>query len=153
MTFTNQSTGGTFYQWSFGDGGVSVDENPTHTYTADGTYTVTLVVINDCGTDTFMIDVDVQGTAIGPDGLGGAISVFPNPASDVVFVEITNLNSDELNISIISALGQEMLTKTLTNVFGTVNEKVDVSQLPAGNYIVRFTDADGATMHQHIIKE
>lgn len=28
------------YEWNFGDGGTSVDANPTHTYNTAGTYTV-----------------------------------------------------------------------------------------------------------------
>lgn len=47
-SFTNQSTQGsspiTTYTWDFGDGSGSSTQNPTHTYTIPGTYTVTLVV-------------------------------------------------------------------------------------------------------------
>jgi PKD repeat protein len=32
------------YAWNFGDGSTGTSENPTHAYTAGGTYTVTLVV-------------------------------------------------------------------------------------------------------------
>jgi PKD repeat protein len=38
--------------WDFGDGATSDRENPTHTYTADGAYTVRLTVTNIYGTDT-----------------------------------------------------------------------------------------------------
>ncbi|MEO6671457.1 MAG: PKD domain-containing protein [Ferruginibacter sp.] len=42
--FTNASTGANLFQWNFGDGtAVSSQQNPTHTYTSAGTYTVTLV--------------------------------------------------------------------------------------------------------------
>jgi|GEM_PF-4324568 len=34
------------YAWDFGDGDDSTDENPSHTYTTDGVYTVTLSVTN-----------------------------------------------------------------------------------------------------------
>ena len=49
IAFTNTSTntiGATTYTWDFGDGGTSTTANPTHTYTAAGIYTVTLVVAN-----------------------------------------------------------------------------------------------------------
>lgn len=49
VTFTNTSTGGTNYAWDFGDGGTSTLQNPVHTYTAAGTYTVTLIAINAAG--------------------------------------------------------------------------------------------------------
>ncbi|MBI3119877.1 MAG: PKD domain-containing protein [Candidatus Hydrogenedentes bacterium] len=38
--------------WDFGDGVFSEQANPTHTYTAQGTYTVSLTVTNRFGTDT-----------------------------------------------------------------------------------------------------
>ncbi|MBT8260736.1 MAG: PKD domain-containing protein, partial [Bacteroidia bacterium] len=47
--FTNTSTDATDYSWDFGDGNSSTDENPTHTYAADGPYTVTLTATNTVG--------------------------------------------------------------------------------------------------------
>ena len=38
--------------WSFGDGSTSSLQNPTHTYTAAGTYTVTLTATNSAGSNT-----------------------------------------------------------------------------------------------------
>ena len=40
------------YLWNFGDGTTSVEQNPTHAYTANGLYTVTLTVTNSFGEDT-----------------------------------------------------------------------------------------------------
>ncbi|MBJ6360618.1 ThuA domain-containing protein [Paenibacillus sp. GCM10012307] len=37
------------YEWEFGDGGTSTDPNPSHTYTASGSYEVTLKVTNGAG--------------------------------------------------------------------------------------------------------
>lgn len=51
FSFTNTSTSpsgiaGMSYFWDFGDGSTSVLQNPTHAYTANGTYNVTLTVTN-----------------------------------------------------------------------------------------------------------
>lgn len=40
------------YHWDFGDGSISDRQNPTHTYTADGEYSVRLTVTNIYGSDT-----------------------------------------------------------------------------------------------------
>ncbi len=39
----------TGWSWSFGDGGTETVKNPSHTYTAGGTYTVTLRATDDDG--------------------------------------------------------------------------------------------------------
>jgi|JI10StandDraft_1071094.scaffolds.fasta_scaffold00736_3 gliding motility-associated-like protein len=50
VNFTNTSTGGSTFNWNFGDGNTSASPNPSHTYTAAGTYPVTLTVGNAGGT-------------------------------------------------------------------------------------------------------
>jgi len=42
----------TSWLWTFGDGGTSTVQNPTHTYLANGTYTVTLKATNAYGNNT-----------------------------------------------------------------------------------------------------
>jgi PKD repeat protein len=52
VTFTDQTTNNPVsWTWDFGDTQTSNQQNPVHTYTADGTYTVCLIVTNDCGDD------------------------------------------------------------------------------------------------------
>ena len=47
VNFTDTSTGSPeTWDWDFGDGGVSADQNPAHQYTAAGDYTVSLTVDN-----------------------------------------------------------------------------------------------------------
>jgi PKD repeat protein len=49
VTFTNKTTGGASYKWDFGDGAVSTEENPTHTYPGKGKYVPTLYVTTSAG--------------------------------------------------------------------------------------------------------
>jgi len=53
VVFTNQSTGTEplSYEWDFDDGATSTEKNPTHAYTAEGDYTVTLTVSSPWGSD------------------------------------------------------------------------------------------------------
>jgi len=56
VTFTDESTGDIFsWNWSFGDGEKSTDQNPTHTYVSPGNYTVSLTVTGPRGEDTIAI--------------------------------------------------------------------------------------------------
>lgn len=46
VSFTNCSENAKSYSWDFGDGVTSSDENPTHSYSNAGTYTVTMQCYN-----------------------------------------------------------------------------------------------------------
>jgi len=56
VQFSDSSAAGssatTSWLWSFGDGGTSAEQNPTHVYTTPGTYDVSLTAGNACGTAT-----------------------------------------------------------------------------------------------------
>lgn len=53
VVFSDASTGApTAWAWTFGDGGSSVLQSPTHAYSTAGTFTVTLVASNAAGTST-----------------------------------------------------------------------------------------------------
>jgi PKD repeat protein len=53
VDFTDGSTGNiTSWAWDFGDGGTSTEQNPSHTYSAAGSYAVALTVTGPYGTDT-----------------------------------------------------------------------------------------------------
>ncbi len=53
INFEDESTGEpTEWEWDFGDGNTSREQNPSHTYTTTGTYDVSLTVSNDYGEDT-----------------------------------------------------------------------------------------------------
>jgi len=53
VQFTDTSTGSpTSWSWSFGDGGTSSSQNPSHQYTAAGSYTVSLTATNVGGSNT-----------------------------------------------------------------------------------------------------
>jgi len=53
VTFIDKSTGvPDTWNWSFGDGTNSTEQNPTHRYRAEGNYTVKLTVTNSLGANT-----------------------------------------------------------------------------------------------------
>ena len=53
VNFTDLSTNiPQYWSWAFGDGAIDSVQNPTHTYSTAGTYTVTLTVSNSIGSNT-----------------------------------------------------------------------------------------------------
>ena len=89
--FTNTSTNATSYNWDFGDGQGSTAQNPTHTYTNDGIYTVTLTAANVCGTNTFTQTV----TIVTPPTAGFTAS--PTSGCGPLTVQFTSTSSANAN--------------------------------------------------------
>lgn len=53
--FSSTSTGNpAHFFWDFGDGHISIEENPNHTYSTDGIYDIRLIVANSVGADTMI---------------------------------------------------------------------------------------------------
>ncbi|HXB40707.1 MAG TPA: PKD domain-containing protein, partial [Bacteroidia bacterium] len=68
----------TAWQWHFGDGTSSTAQNPSHAYSAAGTYTVTLII--SCPRDSIKIPVTVSpgivlSTTVTPSGCSGSTGV------------------------------------------------------------------------------
>ncbi len=87
VSFNNTSAGDQLtFTWAFGDGDVSNETNPSHTYSSSGAYTVTLTAVSPVGSDSFSSVVNVlQGptasfTSSSPDALG-EVTTFTNTSS------------------------------------------------------------------------
>ena len=63
-SFINMSVWTDSWAWDFGDGNTSTDTNATHTYTANGTYTVCLISSSACSADTTCSDITVCPEAL-----------------------------------------------------------------------------------------
>ncbi|MFZ2498125.1 TIGR04279 domain-containing protein [Methanosarcina sp.] len=59
VRFTDLSENATGWDWNFGDGTNSTEQNPEHTYSAAGNYTVTLMASNTNGTASTLAAINV----------------------------------------------------------------------------------------------
>ncbi|MDW5549944.1 PKD domain-containing protein [Methanosarcina sp.] len=85
VQFTDLSKNATEWNWDFGDGDTSSEQNPTHTYYAEGNYNVTLRVINPVGesTKTSKMKVKISSNA-------GTYAYVANACDDTVsIIDIT----------------------------------------------------------------
>lgn len=73
------------------------------------------------------------------------ISVYPNPAS----VQITLENARGNNIQIFNILGKVVYSGTIDQE----QQKVNVSNLPAGTFMIQLTDASGRRINKLFIKQ
>ncbi len=87
VSFSNASQNATSWLWNFGDGSTSTEPEPTHTYAADGQYTVMLIASNDCGSDTTSLTVEVGSEPVANFSASDTVGCAP------FSVQFTNLSS------------------------------------------------------------
>ncbi len=126
IQFFDQSTNSpTAWSWDFGDGGTSTLENPTHTYIANGTYTVSLTATNAFGSDietkANYIIVNVSGaTPI-------TAACIPNTTDGSLGFGITNVTFNTLNINSGSSVeGYTDFTCSQTTVFAGQSYNISI---------------------------
>jgi len=66
VSFTNSSTNATSYSWEFGDGATSIEQNPKHTYTAGGTFSVKLTATGQGVFNSTTKNVTIQNSIPAP---------------------------------------------------------------------------------------
>jgi hypothetical protein len=110
VVFTNTSTGniGSSF-WNFGDNTISVVTNPAHTYTANGSYLVKLIVTDSCGSDTTIQSVNITGLGINETAYNNPdVSIFPNPFSETAILRITNGRITNYEFKMFTIYGNEV---------------------------------------------
>jgi PKD repeat protein len=78
------STAGLTYDWDFGDGETGTGADPDHTYTEPGTYTATVTVGSQDGTDEVTDTVEVVVSDGGTDPVASTVVATATPAEVVV---------------------------------------------------------------------
>jgi len=91
VQFTDLSIGPpTSYAWDFGDGGTSTEANPSHVYSAGGTYTVKLTVKNSGGSHTMTRENYIS---VGGSGIVADFSGTPTSGTVPLTVQFTDLST------------------------------------------------------------
>lgn len=132
--------------WDFGDGNDAVGNNVNHTYGVAGTYTVCATAYNNCGMSIHCETISTNGMGIEHITGFANIDMYPNPATK----DITIKNAlPGTTMEIYSLVGTLMLRTMLQNT----SEKVDVSELATGVYIIRFTDKEKRQASVKFVKQ
>jgi len=64
LEFLNGSLDADEFFWDFGDGNISTEMHPIHTYSDFGTYTILLIAENSCGSNTMTITLELSGAPV-----------------------------------------------------------------------------------------
>jgi PKD repeat protein len=148
VTFTNNSTNATSFEWNFGEPGLSTNNvSLLHTpapvtYPYTGTFIVTLrATANGC-TEIHRDTIIVRNTTGQNEAFdNGLIKIYPNPAKNYLQVELP-ATEKVTGIQLINAVGQVIARQKPE----AATTRLNVAHLPAGIYFVKITNAEGSIM-------
>lgn len=126
--------GATGFLWLFSDGSTSTVDNPVKSI--DGELYVRLVMFNQCGSDTVQLGWPLTVTNTVEEN---TITVFPNPANDYINIHTGSAAISELMV--INSVGA--VVNTVNTAAGQQEYRMNVANLPAGNYMLRATTSEG----------
>ncbi len=150
VTFTDVSSYlPTAWHWDFGDGSMSQDTNPVHTYALPGTYNVCLIVSNAYAADTFCRQVVVGTTGIYELPALPHAQVSPNPFSSEIRVSLPALVGVSPHFVLYDLFGREVQSAWLRD-FDTY---LSLSQLPAGMYVWQLRWNGVQTQSGRVVKQ
>jgi hypothetical protein len=85
-------------------------------------------------------EAECEALSIGDNALELDVFIYPNPTDDYLFIEG---NKNPISISIYNLLGAEVIAKSAT-------DKINVSELSKGIYIIRISDGVNQTIKRFI---
>lgn len=156
VAFVDTSTGATGWQWTFGDGGTSNQQNPTYTYNTPGSYEPRLVISDGFGcTDTAFGDtVHVFGPTVD-------FSAVPQGACRFDPITFTDLSTSQTAITsrlwdfddgftstlnpvvhVYTVTGSRDITLTVTDALGCVATRTRNNFVNVSDPVVNFTISD-----------
>lgn len=130
------------YQWYYNGQPVPNATEGTLLAQDNGNYYVVIIDNNGCGFTTTPYNY-IKGSLI--DNAYSAVTIFPNPVTDKVFVTLKNASSI---VTLLAVNGQTVYSKT---AFAGITE-IDVKGLDSGLYLLQVADANGLHTYK-VIKQ
>lgn len=144
--FTDLSSGNpTSWTWDFGDGDSSNSQNPSHTYTTTGVYSVELTAgIDTCNSVYTEVIVVLNSAGITKYSDGPAVEIWPNPAKEYVHISSPLAIT---GIEIYSSLGQIAVKNTPNQTQLDIN----ISDFQQGIYFIRISTTQGRSEGRFLV--
>lgn len=153
VLFDNESTNSTSYEWHFGDGEISYEENPIHAYDQGGTYLVMLISYNDpiygCADTTFKyVNVDPMFTFYIPN----AFTPDDDDINDLWGPKGDNYEYESYNVKIFNRWGELVWQTDNPDVFWDGREQNSLKPAKQGMYVYQFVVRHFNTFEPKVIK-
>jgi len=136
--------------WDFGDGGNSTQQNPSHTYQALGTFTVTLIVSDGTCRDTVTSTIEVSNIIAVDEELGArSFELYPNPSSGIFHLSFELDQAKGIEIEVLDLNGRRIMGEALSRRINYQGD-LDLSTQPQGVYLLRIRAGEGVTYRKLI---
>lgn len=148
-----EDPGAASYYWIFGDGMISFDQNPVHTFPNPGNYEVCLVVTE--GALSYevcrLVNVDL---CAGLDDIASItdLSIYPNPANNVLNLNASFSQNEDIMIRIFNNQGQ-LVEEYNAGSLQNLQHTFDVSNLPSGIYMMQINNGAGQSTSRSFVIE
>jgi len=132
----------TTFSWSMPGGtpSTSTTSSPSVTYSAAGTYTVTLIASNSCGADTTVTTVGVGCVDINAIDAENSVNAFYNSNSMQVDLSMNQMRAETYTVRITDAIGRIVLERQVKMDQGAARMQFDLTGAARGMYSVQVTD-------------
>jgi PKD domain/Secretion system C-terminal sorting domain len=151
--FTNQSTNAVSYSWNFGDTSpLDNGANPSHTYGANGTYTVTLTVTGPCGTDTYTQVITISQVGLQDNDLASTLNLFPNPNDGRFTIAFEFSKAKDVTIEIMDVAGRIIYSEQSSDVT-SYRKEIGLASIESGVYQVRIITNEGVVTKKIVVQQ
>jgi hypothetical protein len=150
ITYTSSSQYTTSFSWNFGDGNTSTTSPATHVYSSSAVYQVMLTATNACGTDTSIMNVNVNTTGIKSVSGNEQLAVYPNPGNGLFNLKYDSFAGNDFTIEIMNGSGAIVLTEEYTKTASANLFTFDLSKFDNGMYHILVRDKS-QVLHSRII--
>ena len=124
------------YQWYKDDVSISGATAQFYKYISNGNYYIR--VSDDKGCSSSSATIHITNVGIEEDGHGIHVSVFPNPATDVITLELSLAASENVKVQLMNVEGQKMYTSELKHISGKYTHFINLKENASGVYYLQI---------------
>lgn len=150
VSFNNTSINAKNYLWNFGNGQTSLEINPTHSFTSNGNYSVSLIAKNCSYSDTASTLIVINDTTgmNNNNSTFSNISWYPNPCISSITLSNQNAIFSNATLMLYNIFGQPVMQ--LKNISG---KKVIIhrNNLPKGIYYAQLIEDNKTISFQTLL--
>ena len=133
------------YEWN------TTETTQNITPVINGLYWLVITDANGCISDTSFINVTWLSTSVKNLNID-KLAIYPNPSKDVFNVEFTNLIQQDIDLRVISVVGELVYTEDLQQFSGEYTKEVDLKTYSKGIYFLEITTNSGVVNKKLILQ-